>query len=48
MRAALCREGVYQMIADAESGLAGLPRESLLRPTALLLLGSAHVLLGED
>jgi LuxR family transcriptional regulator, maltose regulon positive regulatory protein len=48
LRAALCREGVYQMIADAESGLAGLPRESLLRPTALLLLGSAHVLLGED
>ena len=48
LRAALCREGVYQMVADAESGLAGLPRESLLRPTALLLLGSAHVLLGED
>jgi LuxR family maltose regulon positive regulatory protein len=48
LRAALCRDGVYQMIADAESGLAGLPRESLLRPTALLLLGSAHVLLGEN
>jgi LuxR family maltose regulon positive regulatory protein len=48
LRAALCREGVYQMVADAEVGLTGLPRESLLRPTALLLLGSAHVLLGED
>ena len=48
LRAALCRDGVYQMVADAETGLAGLPRESLLRPTALLLLGSAHVLLGED
>jgi LuxR family maltose regulon positive regulatory protein len=48
LRAALCRDGVYQMLADAESGLAGLPADSLLRPTALLLLGSAHVLLGED
>jgi len=48
LRAALCRDGVYQMVADAETGLAGLPRESLLRPTALLLLGSAHVLLGEN
>ena len=48
LRAALCRDGVYQMLADAESGLAGLPPDSLLRPTALLLLGSAHVLLGED
>jgi LuxR family maltose regulon positive regulatory protein len=36
------------MVADAETALAGLPRESLLRPTALLLLGSAHVLLGEN
>ncbi len=48
LRAALCRDGVYQMVADAETGLAGLPRESVLRPTALLLLGSAHVLLGEN
>jgi LuxR family maltose regulon positive regulatory protein len=48
LRAALCRDGVYQMIADAEIGLAGLPRESLLRPTALLLLGSANALLGEN
>jgi len=48
LRAALCRDGVDQMLADAESGLAGLPPDSLLRPTALLLLGSAHVLLGED
>jgi len=48
LRAALCRDGVYQMLADAESGLAGLPPDSLLRPTALLLLGSAHMLLGED
>ena len=48
LRAALCRDGVYQMVADAETGLAGLPRESLLRPTALLLLGSAHLLLGEN
>jgi LuxR family transcriptional regulator, maltose regulon positive regulatory protein len=48
LRAALCRDGVYQMVADAETGLAGLPSGSLLRPTALLLLGSANVLLGEN
>jgi LuxR family maltose regulon positive regulatory protein len=48
LRAALCRNGVYQMVADAETGLAGLPTDSLLRPAALLLLGSAHVLLGEN
>ena len=48
LRAALCRDGAHQMLADAESGLAGFPPDSLLRPTALLLLGSAHVLLGED
>jgi LuxR family maltose regulon positive regulatory protein len=48
LRAALCRDGVYQMVADAETGLAGLPAHSLLRPAALLLLGAANVLLGED
>jgi LuxR family transcriptional regulator, maltose regulon positive regulatory protein len=32
---------------DAEAGLAGLPSGSLMRPTALLLLGSSRVLLGE-
>jgi LuxR family maltose regulon positive regulatory protein len=48
LRAALCRNGAYQMLADAETALAGLPRESLIRPAALLLLGSAHVLLGQD
>jgi LuxR family maltose regulon positive regulatory protein len=48
LRAALCRDGAYQMLADAETGLAGLPQESLMRPAALLLLGSAHVLLGEN
>ncbi len=48
LRAALCRDGVYQMLSDAETGLAGLPRDSLLRPSALLMLGAAHVLLGEN
>jgi LuxR family transcriptional regulator, maltose regulon positive regulatory protein len=48
LRAALCRDGAYQMLADAETGLCGLPSGSLLRPTALLLLGSAHMLLGEN
>jgi LuxR family maltose regulon positive regulatory protein len=47
-RAALCREGADQMLADAETGLAGLPQGSLMRPTALLLLGAAHVVLGEN
>ena len=48
LRAALCRDGVHQMLADAETGLAGLPKASLMRPAALLLLGSAHMLLGEN
>jgi LuxR family transcriptional regulator, maltose regulon positive regulatory protein len=47
LRAALCRDGVQQMGEDAEAGLAGLPSGSLMRPTALLLLGSSRVLLGE-
>ena len=48
LRAALCRDGVYQMLADAETGLGQLPPDSIMRPAAFLLLGAAQVLLGED
>jgi LuxR family transcriptional regulator, maltose regulon positive regulatory protein len=48
LRAALCRDGAQQMLADAAAGLAGLPPRSLMRPAALLLLGCAYVLLGES
>ena len=44
LKAALCRDGAHQMLVDAETGLAGLPKASLMRPAALLLLGSAHLL----
>jgi LuxR family transcriptional regulator, maltose regulon positive regulatory protein len=48
LRAASCRDGIDRMLADAETAAAGLARESRWRPTALLLLGVAHMLLGED
>ena len=48
VRAALCRDGVDQMLSDAEDAVAGLPDQSLWRPTALLLQGAALVLLGDD
>jgi LuxR family transcriptional regulator, maltose regulon positive regulatory protein len=48
LRAALCRDGVEQMCSDVEQALAGLPSTSQWRPTALLLLGSALVLRGQD
>jgi len=48
LKAALCRVDAQQMLTDAETGLAGLPKESLMRPAALLLVGSAHMLLGEN
>jgi LuxR family maltose regulon positive regulatory protein len=46
IRAALCRDGVYQMIADAESALLGLSRESPVRASALMVLGAGYMLLG--
>jgi LuxR family transcriptional regulator, maltose regulon positive regulatory protein len=48
LRAAMCRDGVEQMRIDAESAVRGLGASSAWRPTALLLLGVAQLLLGED
>jgi LuxR family transcriptional regulator, maltose regulon positive regulatory protein len=48
LRAAFCRDGVDQMLVDAESACEGLARRSQWRPTALLLRGVAHLLLGDD
>jgi LuxR family transcriptional regulator, maltose regulon positive regulatory protein len=48
LRAAMCREGVHQMLADSESALAVLPADSQVRPSAVAFLGVAHMLLGQD
>jgi LuxR family transcriptional regulator, maltose regulon positive regulatory protein len=48
IRASLCGEGVYQMIADAETALSELPRDSSLRPSALIALGAGYLLLGQS
>jgi LuxR family transcriptional regulator, maltose regulon positive regulatory protein len=48
LRAALGKDGVYQMIADAELALSGLPRDSKLRPSAYASLGTGYLLLGQD
>jgi LuxR family maltose regulon positive regulatory protein len=48
VRAAMCRDGVDQMLLDAESALAELSPESPWRPSALLMQGSAYSLLGDD
>jgi LuxR family maltose regulon positive regulatory protein len=48
IRAALGRRGVYQLIADAESALAGLGRDNPVRPTALTSLAAGYMLLGQD
>ena len=48
LRAALCADGVEQMLRDADSALNELPASSQWRPTALLLQGAAHLLLGDD
>ena len=47
IRASLCGDGVYQMIADAETALSQLPRDSSLRPSALIALGAGYMLLGQ-
>jgi LuxR family maltose regulon positive regulatory protein len=46
VRAALCRRGPRQMLSDANAALLKLPRESDWRPAALLLRGTAAMLLG--
>ena len=48
LRAAFCREGVEQMLADATTAADELGWRSRWRPTALLLCGVAHMLLGDD
>ena len=48
LRAAFCRDGADQMLADAEAAVAGLPWTSRWRPTAVLLCGVAHLLRGEN
>jgi len=48
IRAALCNDGVYQMIADAESALAGMSRDHPMRPSALMVLGAGYTVLGQN
>lgn len=48
LRAAMCRSGPDEMRRDAELSLSALADESVWRPAALLLLGIAHVLNGEN
>jgi LuxR family transcriptional regulator, maltose regulon positive regulatory protein len=48
LRAAFCRQGVDQMLLDAETAVKGLARGSRWRPTAQLLRGVAHLLLGDN
>jgi LuxR family maltose regulon positive regulatory protein len=48
VRATLGREGVYQMIADAESALAAISRDDPVRPFALMVLGVGYMLLAQD
>jgi LuxR family transcriptional regulator, maltose regulon positive regulatory protein len=47
VRAALCRGGPQQMMADAIAALDGLPRASQWYPPALHLRGTAALLLGD-
>ena len=48
LRAAMCQDGVEQMMSDAQDALLELPEASPWRPGALLLHGVVHVLLGDD
>jgi LuxR family maltose regulon positive regulatory protein len=47
LKAALCRHGVKQMLADAEDALSLAPTGSPPQATAQLLLGIAHLLAGD-
>jgi LuxR family maltose regulon positive regulatory protein len=47
LRAVMCRHGVEQMRTDAEIALALVPKASLLRAPAQLLLGISHLLAGD-
>jgi LuxR family maltose regulon positive regulatory protein len=48
LRAAMCGSGVEAMRLDAEVAVSTLANESRWRPTALVLLGVAHLLAGDD
>ena len=48
IRAAFCLEGAEQMGSDAQAALDTLGPASSWRPTALVLRGAAHLLVGED
>jgi LuxR family maltose regulon positive regulatory protein len=48
LRAAMCADGPERMLANAESALAELPPEHPWHPWALVVIGAAHLLLGED
>jgi LuxR family maltose regulon positive regulatory protein len=47
VRAALCHDGVYQMIADAESSLSVMGGDDPVRAFALMVLGAGYMLLGQ-
>jgi len=48
LRAAMCAEGPERMLAKTESALAELPSNHPWHPWALVVKGTAHLLLGED
>ena len=48
LKAWLCRKGAKQMLADAEAAVAGLPKRSYWRPSALVAQGTALFLLDRD
>jgi LuxR family maltose regulon positive regulatory protein len=48
VRATMGNDGVYQMIADAESALVGISRDNPVRPCALMVLGAGYMLLGQN
>ena len=48
LRAFLCADGVARMEQDAATAIAGLTPTSIWRGTALLLLGMAHLVAGDD
>jgi LuxR family maltose regulon positive regulatory protein len=48
LRAVMCRDGVEQMLRDADDSLDELPADSPWRPVGLLMQGVAHLLLGNE
>jgi LuxR family transcriptional regulator, maltose regulon positive regulatory protein len=48
IRSAMCREGATEMLREARSALADLPRTEPLHPAALHLVGDACLLAGDE